>query len=192
MSATKIFLITTLLVASQAQAAWTLKNDQSVLSFISIKASDIAEVHHFKQLSGAVADDGSANVEIELVSLETMIPVRNQRMQDMLFAIKVFPVATISTAIDLSVLGSLAVGTFAVITAEVLVELHGEAAPMVMDLRVTRLSERQFTVSSQQPVILNAGMFNLVDGIEKLREVAGLPNISKAVPVSFTLLFERD
>jgi hypothetical protein len=32
----------------------------------------------------------------------------------------------------------------------------------------------------------------LVAGIESLREIAGLPSISKAVPVSFVLTFDED
>jgi polyisoprenoid-binding protein YceI len=191
MSAMKLLLVTALLTASQAQAAWTLDNDDSLLSFISIKASDIAEVHHFTSLSGAVEDDGGAIVEIQLADVETMIPIRNERMQELLFEVKVFPVATITTTVDLNAITALEPGTFTLITAEVLLDLHGEAAPLIVDLRVTRLSEGRFSVASEQPVIVNAGMFNLVDGIEALREVAGLPNISKAVPVTFTLVFDR-
>jgi polyisoprenoid-binding protein YceI len=191
MSAMKLLLVTALLTASQAQAAWTLDNDDSLLSFLSIKASDIAEVHHFTSLSGAVEDDGGAIVEIQLADVETMIPIRNERMQELLFEVKVFPVATITTTVDLNAITALEPGTFTLITAEVLLDLHGEAAPLIVDLRVTRLSEGRFSVASEQPVIVNAGMFNLVDGIEALREVAGLPNISKAVPVTFTLVFDR-
>jgi hypothetical protein len=41
-------------------------------------------------------------------------------------------------------------------------------------------------------VIVNAANLGLADGLEKLREIAGLPSISKAVPVSFVLVFEKD
>jgi hypothetical protein len=47
-------------------------------------------------------------------------------------------------------------------------------------------------VSSRKPVIVNAASVDLADGIEALREVANLPSISKAVPVSFVLTFEED
>jgi len=192
MHALKTFLTITLLIASQAHAGWTLNNDESILSFISIKASDIAEVHSFTSLSGNVTDDGSATVEVDLASVATLIPVRNERMKELLFEISIYPVATITAGMDLEPIGALAPGASLVTTAELLVEMHGEAAPLTEELRVTRLDADTFVVSSQQPLIVNAGMFNLVDGIDALREVAGLPNISKAVPVSFTLIFERN
>lgn len=42
-------------------------------------------------------------------------------------------------------------------------------------------------VTSAQPVIINATDYGLTDGINKLRDLAGLPSISYAVPVTFTL-----
>lgn len=179
-----------LLSAAVAHADWTLDNDASDLNFISIKASDIAEVHTFDQLEGTVEPDGSATVIVKLASVDTLIPVRDERMREMLFEVKVFPVATITTKVDPDVIAKLAPGDTAVVTAEVLVELHGEAAPLVMDLRVTRLTDSRIAVASVKPIVVNAGMFNLVDGVERLREVAGLPNISKAVPVTFYLTFD--
>jgi len=41
-------------------------------------------------------------------------------------------------------------------------------------------------------VVVNASLFNLADGVEALREIAGLPSISAAVPVSFVLSFDAD
>lgn len=42
-------------------------------------------------------------------------------------------------------------------------------------------------MNSFQPIIVNANEFDLVAGIDKLREIAGLSSISQAVPVSFVL-----
>jgi len=46
-------------------------------------------------------------------------------------------------------------------------------------------------VVSRTPVVVNAASLRLVDGIEKLRELASLPSISKAVTVSFALTFVK-
>jgi len=181
-----------LLAGTTAHAGWTLDNDASKLSFVTIKATDIGEVHTFDTLSGTVEDDGSAAVVIELASVNTLIPIRDERMRDLLFQVTVFPIATITTKIDPESITAIAPGDSMVVTSEVLVELHGEAAPLVMQLRITRLTDTRVAVSSLQPVIVNAGMFALVDGVEQLREVAGLPSISKAVPVSFYLTFNAD
>jgi len=40
-----------------------------------------------------------------------------------------------------------------------------------------------------QPILLSADSFNLVSGIEILRDLANLSSISHAVPVNFTLFF---
>ena len=56
--------------SSHAFSAWTLDNANSRLNFISIKKGDIAEIHHFTQLSGQVDDSGKANLEINLGSVE--------------------------------------------------------------------------------------------------------------------------
>lgn len=190
MNLLKCLSVMLLLPAAAAHADWTLDNDASNLNFISIKASDIAEVHAFDQLEGTVESDGSATVVVKLASVDTLIPIRDERMREMLFEVDAFPVATITTKIDLDTVTSLAPGEFTVVTSEVLVELHGEAAPVIMDLRIIRLTDTRVAVSSFKPVVVNAGMFNLVDGVEQLREVAGLPNISKAVPVTFYLTFD--
>jgi len=42
-----------------------------------------------------------------------------------------------------------------------------------------------------KPIIVMADTHGLVSGVEALREVAGLPSISRAVPVSFNVVFEQ-
>ena len=56
---------------------------------------------------------------------------------------------------------------------------------------VTRLAKDIFIVSSTEPVILNAENLGLTEGLESLRTVAGLPSISKSVPVSFFIKFRN-
>jgi len=68
------------LAAPAALADWQLDNGDSTLDFISVKKSTVGEVHHFKQLSGSITDAGQASVDIELASVETNIPIRNERL----------------------------------------------------------------------------------------------------------------
>jgi len=60
----QVSLLGLLFAALPATASWTLDNDASQLSFVSVKAGDAGEVHRFTQLTGAVADDGNATIEI--------------------------------------------------------------------------------------------------------------------------------
>ena len=80
---------------------WKLVNDESSLHFISIKASDIAETHTFKKLSGSVKENGEAQLSINLASLETLIPIRNERMGNLLFETKIYPSAVFKVEVDL-------------------------------------------------------------------------------------------
>ena len=58
---------------------------------------------------------------------------------------------------------------------------------MTFDVLVTKVTENELLVVSSHPVILSVDDYKLAQGVEKLRELAGLPNISHAVPVSFYL-----
>ena len=58
-------------------------------------------------------------------------------------------------------------------------------------MHITALTGNRILVHGISPVIVSAGDFGLAEGIEKLREIAGLPAIATAVPVYFNLVFER-
>ena len=70
--------------------------------------------------------------------------------------------------------------------------LHGTQLSVTLDLNVARLSETRVLVSSRKPVIINAGQVGLAAGVEALREIAGLPSISPAVPVTFLMYFDLE
>jgi len=69
--------------------------------------------------------------------------------------------------------------------------LHGTTLPLTLEITVAKLGAERLLVASSQPIVIDAAQVGLTDGVEKLREVAGLPAISPAVPVSFVLTFEQ-
>ena len=170
---------------------WNLVNEESRINFISIKASDIAEIHTFKELSGSVKDNGQAQVVINLSSLETLIPIRNERMSNLLFETKVYPIASFKLRLDLQSILLTEVGKSSDVTHRGVLELKGKQFTMPVKLSVTRLSDQSFLVKSSEPLLLNADSLGLSDGIESLRVIAGLPSISKSVPVTFSLIFRQ-
>lgn len=178
-----------LFCAVPAGADWMLDNSGSALSFTSIKAIDVAEVHTFTELSGAVGADGHARVVIQLASVDTLIPIRDERMREMLFQTELFPTAVVDVRLDIARLQGMPVSTSRVLTTEVLLTLNGTQLPLTTELLVSRLAPDRMLVVALKPVIINAGAVGLADGVEALREIAGLPNISKAVPVTFVLQF---
>jgi len=176
-------------LASAARADWSLDNSGSTLSFVTIKAQDVAEVHTFHELSGAVGADGQARVVIQLASVDTMIPIRDERMRDILFQTSVFPTADVTARLDLAKRAGMAPGTSEVVTTELVLTLKDSTLPITTDLLVSRLAADRVLVTTLKPIIVTAGSVGLEDGVEQLREIAGLPSISKAVPVSFVLQF---
>jgi len=179
-------------VAGPSLASWTLDNDSSQVSFVSVKAGDAGEVHQFTEISGALTNAGGASVTIQLASVDTLIPLRDERMRELLFQTELFPTATLSVQIDMDVLGAIEPGGSADVTANLKLDLRDEQIQLAAEMIVARLGDRKLMVSSRKPVIVNAASVDLVDGIEALREIANLPSISKAVPVSFVLTFEQD
>ncbi len=174
-----------------AQAAWQLDNAQSRLSYISIKKGDIAEINHFTTLSGEVDDKGQATLSIQLGSVKTQVDIRDQRMRDILFKTNLFPAAEFSAQLEVDKLEQLAVGAMLTLTVEGTFSLHGIEQKMPAELAVSKLNEQTLQVSSYAPLVVDARHFQLAQGIEKLRELAGLPSISMAVPVSFVLIFKQ-
>ncbi len=185
-----MILLVGLLFAGSAQAHWSLDNDASSLSFITVKAEHVAEVHSFDVLSGTIDDDGGVEITIQLASVNTLIPIRNERMQEMLFETNLFPQATIAGTINLDLLTDMSFGASLARTIDFELSLHGETVDLAADVQITR-TEEGAVVSTLKPIVVMADSFALTEGVEKLREVAGLPSISRAVPVSFTLVFEQ-
>jgi len=64
--------------------------------------------------------------------------------------------------------------------------MRGDSNSYTAQLMLLRTSDGVIA-STLKPVIVTADSFGLLDGVEALREVAGLPSISRAVPVSFTV-----
>jgi hypothetical protein len=181
-----------LTAALPVHAEWTLENSSSQLSFVTIKATDVAEVDTFTELSGSVGIDGHARVVIELASVDTLIPIRDERMREILFQTDVFPTATAEAQLDLNRLQGLARGASTVVSTELLFSIGDADLPITTDLLVARLADDRMLVATLKPIIVNADAVSLAAGVEQLREIAGLPSISKAVPVSFVLQFVGD
>lgn len=184
-----LLLTAALALASQAQADWTLDNSGSQLAFISTKAMDVAEVHTFSELSGSVGSDGHARVVIQLASVDTLIPIRDERMREVLFQTELFPTATVDARLDIARLQQLPVSTSEVLTTEILLNLGESQQPLIAELMITRVAADRILVTTLKPLVVNAAMLDLTDEVEALREIAGLPSISKAVPVTFVLQF---
>jgi polyisoprenoid-binding protein YceI len=188
---TCIFVITALFLSTNALAEWELVNDDSTVNYVSIKKSAVGEVNGFGRLSGAIESDGSMSVDIDLGSVETNIPIRDDRTKTMLFEVASYSKAAITAALDLKTFNEMKVGDTYRESVSFKLSLHGVAKELVTNVRVVKLSQNGIMAVSETPIIISADDYNLAEGIEKLREVASLPSISTAVPVTFSLVFRQ-
>ncbi len=172
--------------------AWVLDGDRSQVSFVTVKASQVAEVHHFGELSGSIAADGGAMVDIGLASVETNVDIRNERMRDILFQVAEFPTATALAVVDPADFAGLSVGDALETTVDLTVNLHGGSVTMPADLLVTRIGDDLVKVETAQPLVVSASSFGLDEGLAELQSLANLDSITTQVPVSVSLVFARD
>ncbi|ALP54143.1 hypothetical protein Tel_13925 [Candidatus Tenderia electrophaga] len=191
MSIRFIAILAMLFLSSNALAQWTLVNDESTVSYVSIKKSKVGEVNYFKELNGTIERNGKLSVDIDLGSVETNVPIRNERMKSMFFEVASFPKANISASLDPETLAGMDIGETYKDSITFDLSLHGVSKERDADVRVVKLAQNRILAMSLNPIIVNADQYNLAEGIEKLREVVSLPSISTAVPVTFSLVFKQ-
>ena len=85
----------------------------------------------------------------------------------------------------------LGIGETTVQPLDATVSLKGVEGAVETQVDVTRTAPDRVVAMSSEPVVIYADSFGLGEGIEQLREIAGLPSITPAVPVTFALVFER-
>lgn len=169
---------------------WTLSAADSRLSFVSIKNDQIAEVHRFPALTGSVDGGGKLMLEIPLDAVETGVPIRNERLRTLLFDTATHPVATVAAQVDAAAVQALRVGNSLLVSTPATLALHGLSAEVAGEFRISRISAKQWRVSTEAPLIVNASAFGLVDGVEALRSIAKLQTLAAAVPVTASLVFD--
>lgn len=177
--------------APVTEGSWALDAAGSRLSYVSIKAGEVAEANRFDALSGSVAADGTATLDIDLASVNTGVDIRNERMREIFFGVAENPKATVTATLDPAAFSGLAVGQSLTRPLKAKVALKGAEAEVETEVLVTRVTADRVTVVPTAPVIVSTDMFGLTDELGELRALAQLPSITPAVPVTFALSFTR-
>ncbi len=177
--------------APVTEGAWTLDSAGSRLAYVSIKAGEVAETNRFNTLSGSVAADGTATLDVDLASVNTGVDIRNERMREIFFGVADNPKATITAKLDPAAFAGLAVGQSLTRAMTANVTIKGASSDVETEVLVTRVADNRVTVVPTAPVIISTDMFGLTDELGELRALAQLPSITPAVPVTFTLSFNR-
>lgn len=181
-----------LLIIGTASASdnWKLLASQSSIQFVSTKNTHIMETHHFKNLSGTISG-GKVSLLVDLNSVETNIPIRNSRMQELLFETKKFPNAEISAELNPQTIKALKKKQMMVLDQPFSLKIHGIEKAVNVKLTAIQTDDK-LVVTGTAPIIISAADFMLTKGITKLQEIAKLKSISFSVPVNFTLVFDRN
>ncbi len=183
------FMLVASLAAAPALADWSLDAERSAVTYVTIKAEDVAENNSFQEMQGSIDADGQVTVVMMLDSVETLIPIRNERMREILFKTTDYKEARLTAKIDPKLITDLGVGEIVRITAEGNLTLQSKTQPMTLSMQAAKLNAGTLMVATTKPLLVDAAKFGMSDEVDKLREIAGLDSISDAVPVTFVVTF---
>ena len=186
-----LMMFAALACSSVIQANWTLNGEASSLSYLSTKVAadsktSTTERNYFSRMTGSVDDAGKTKVIIDLSSLETSIPIRNERMLKHVFNAPVFPKASLTTRVPPSATMPGARNFELAIT----LSMNGHAKTINIPVHVSA-TESSMTVTPADIVLVNASDFGMSEGLAMMTELAGLAHIPETVPVSFQLSFSK-
>lgn len=176
---------------SESQASWKLIPEESGMTYITIHNGNVAEINTFRKITGGVKADGTAELRIDLDSVDTNHDVRNERLKTVLFKTVDFPEAVITSNIEMSDLESLKKGQSHTLLLDMEISLHGITLKRNFYVLATRLDENKVVVTNKAPLILQAEDFGFTRGIEELRSLAGLDQITPLVTATVSFTFAR-
>jgi polyisoprenoid-binding protein YceI len=179
--------------ASASSAGWTVDAAQSNLNFVTTKAGQagvggIGEVQTFKRFAGGMDAAGQIKLSIDLVSVDTGVEIRDDRLRTMLWNVKATPQATFTAKLADAGLSKLATDASADLDVTGQLELAGQTKPVSAKLRATRISGDKLMVVTRAPIVINSNDFGLKAGVEAMREVMGLNFLASTAPVNVALL----
>ena len=182
----------------QPNVLWTLDGTQSNVQYVSTRlrnpGEEDGEVNTFEAgddglspYAGSIDRSGNAVLSIDLNDVQTGNTTREGRIFTYLFESEFLPTAYISVDLDADDLASVAVGTSQIKTITGDLTLHALTQEVEAEVLIARTSATDLIVSTTQPIRIDSNDFELDNGIEILRGLAGLTTISETVPVYFNL-----
>lgn len=163
---------------------WQLDTANSQLSYVSTKNKTIAENNTIQFASGQINSVFDVQLVLDMQTVETQIPIRNDRVKEHLFKTTEHATAEIGSKIpDKLPLNRPFEQPFSL-------RLMGQSHQYVAQVMVQKINE-QMVVTTYDPILIHAKDFNLDTGIHTLLQLAGLQAISYEVPVDFKLVFNK-
>ncbi|MBF2755654.1 MAG: YceI family protein [Gammaproteobacteria bacterium AqS3] len=176
---------------------WVLRAECSSLSFTTSKTvvtgeqlTSLVEVGRFGGLSSSFSEgDDAVELEVDLGSIDTGVPVRDQRVGEMLFLGEAK--ARVSVQVSEQLRRAAAGGSAAQrLTLPLELKLGPASLRLEALVSVVRGSDT-LALATLEPVPVSVRALDGMAGLEALREVVGLGSIAEAIPVSAQLCYAR-
>jgi len=171
-------------------AQWKSVDDQSSIAFGSVKKNTVGEVHTFEGVTGTVGENGELTINIDVSSVETNIDIRNERMAKHVFKDNGIT-ATITGTIDMDEVKSMAVGDVNMVDVEAKLALGGASADIEAEMLVARLADNRVLVTTANMLFVSTADLGIDEGVDMLMKLAKLPGITRAVPVTIRMVFQK-
>lgn len=178
-------LALTACVPQEKPTNWRVVSSESTIYLVTTKKLHVAEVMRLTDLSGHY-DGQHFTLEINLESIDSGIPVRDERMQKHLFETGQQPLAVLTAELPATTLQS---GKHKVLFT---LSIHGKEQEYPAEIWVSELSRDRRLVSLVRPVLVRAEDFDLDNGIDILASIAKLANISHTVPVTAEIVLQAE
>jgi hypothetical protein len=174
-------------LSNSSFADWVLVSNNSNFTIGTTKNESVTEIHKFLKLDGFVQNNGDARVMVNLLSVDTGIEIRDERMQAMLFSTATQ--AIYSATLPMETLGQIKAGKSKEFQLQGTLEMNGQSTRVPVTTKITRLHSGSYQVATVSANKIDVGQFGFSGGIEQLRAIANLKNISPVVTFEFKLEF---
>ena len=177
------------IICLPAQAGWILDKSSSHLYFTFTKNTHLATTATFSDISGYIDDKKSASLTINLASISSGIEKRDSRLKDLFFDVAKTPTAEVSLSIFNRLKKQVKEDQDVILDLGFYLKLNGIQKRLKAPVLVRKNKDNEIELTTLEPIIVMANEFGLEEKVKLLVTIAGVNNISYAVPVTFRLKF---
>ena len=172
-------------------ADWQLNSERSAISYLSSKQATVEtplmfESNLFREFSGTI-NGTQVELVVELDSLDTKVPIRNERVAEHVFLSKQYPQATVSATVD-----DIEQLSYARKQISATLTMRGQSRDLQAEVIIERSDPQTLRIQTTTPVLVDANAYGMLDGFATLKQLVGLMQIPTTIPVSLNLVFETN
>lgn len=188
---TKLSVATGLLLAcafNTSAADYTVNSKLSSLSLATIKKQYVVEAATINKLSGSLSDKGDFTLSVDLAGLDTVNPIRDQRLRDLFFEIASHPQINVRSQINQEQIPE--AGSSSALSLKAELEIWSQRQTLDLNLLVTNTGN-SLVVSSTKPLIIKAENFGIpAKNLASLAGTVGDIQIAQQAPVNVNLVLD--